>query len=511
MRKLLLLALVLLCAGGAWAAPTQGLILIYNSKTESLDQHLQLAQELKKRRAAGHFKAKPQFSTAFAYCDANIPQMAKVLKALGLPGAATPVPYLAMVALDGKGRPTKVLWGENWGTVEEALEVLDKKLGLNAVAIPTPSPRTPAASGKGVALVGDSQNPDILAVYGATRKVLTSKFPQIKAGLLDKPYVLDFADASVRPSLEALGLRRAEAPYLILADFTNNRPTRMLWSNRVTDADLGVASLVNHVKAGGKPPEGKEITNAKDGSVLVAIPGGAFTMSNALAEDDEQPPHGVQLRPYYIGKTEVTNAQFARFVRETGFKTEAEKVDGAHLFVGGGFQLVRGASWDHPGGPGSTYDPQKPVVCVALSDALAYASWAGLRLPTEEEWEMAARGPEGRMYPWGNEWDPSKCCNSVGLEMGGAGGPQPVGSFPAGASPYGLLDMAGNVYEWTTSRYNKYPGSTYNSDKMDGVNIAIRGGSWGDPREQSYRGWNRTYSPPQVALSSVGFRVARDK
>jgi len=510
MRRLLLLVLVLLCAGGAWAAPTQGVILVYNSKTESLDQHLQLAQELKKLRASGHFKSKPQFSTAFAYCDANIPQMAKVLKALGLPGADTPVPYLALVSLDGKGRPTKVVWGSSWSTVDEALGALDKKLGLKTGPVALPSPK--ATAGKGVALVGDRDNAEILALYGATRKVLSSRYPQLKAGLLDKPFALDFADASQRPALEALGLRRAEAPFLIVADFAGSRPTRLHWSERVTDADLGVAQLVTHLKGGGVKPEGKEITNAKDGSTLVLIPGGSFTMGSELAEDDERPPHGVQLRPYYIGKNEITNEQFARFVRETGHQTDAERIGAAHLFIPEkGFQMVTGASWQHPAGPSSTYDPKKPVVCVTLADALAYAKWAGVRLPTEEEWELAARGAEGRMYPWGEQWNPSLCTNSVGLEMGAAGGPRAVGSYPGGASPFGCLDMAGNVYEWTTSLYNKYPNSTYVSDRMDGVNHSIRGGSWGDPREQSFRGWNRTFCPPNVALSSVGFRVARDK
>ncbi len=510
MRRLILL--VLLCASAAWAGPSQGLLLIYNSKTESLDQHLQLSQELKKRRTDGYFKSKPQFSTAFAYCDANIPQMAKALKSLGLPGANTPVPYLALVALNAQGQPTKVLWGSQWSEVSEALAALDKKLGMGG-AVAQPSPKAPpvaGGTGKGVALVGDKLNTDTLAVHGATRKLLTTRYPQLKAGLLSSPVALDFTDPQQRGALEALGLRRDEAPFLMVADFSNGKPTKVLWSTRVTDADLGVAQLVTHLKGSGPAAGGQEIT-AKDGSVLVLIPGGTFTMGSDLAEDDERPPHGVTIRPYYLARNEVTNAQFARFVQETGYKTEAETRGGAHLFVDGHFVMVNGASWQHPGGPDSTYDPNKPVFCVTIADAVAYAKWAGVRLPTEEEWEFAARGTEGRVYPWGAQWDPRKCCNSVGIGMGGSGGPRPVGSYPDGASPFGLLDMAGNVYEWTTSLYNKYPGSTYSSERMDGINLTIRGGSWGDPREESFRGWNRTFGPPNVALSSLGFRVARDR
>ena len=162
----------------------------------------------------------------------------------------------------------------------------------------------------------------------------------------------------------------------------------------------------------------------RDTGKMIRIPGGTVT----LGEDGgSNPRHTVTLAPYEIGETEVTNAEFACFVEATGYNA--------------------GTEWKKYA---SENGPYAPVVCVSWHDASAYCEWVGGRLPTSDEWEYAARGDDGRIYPWGNEWDPSRCSNSVENLQDK---PAPVGSFPSGASPFGCLDMAGNVWEWTASKW----------------------------------------------------------
>ena len=172
------------------------------------------------------------------------------------------------------------------------------------------------------------------------------------------------------------------------------------------------------LKASGTNAKGfQEFTNEKDGTVLVKIPGGTFQMGSN-ERDREKPPHSVTMPAYLLARVPVTNAQFARFVSATSHDA--------------------GSDWKQYA---SKLGDQAPVVCVNWNDATAYCTWAGLRLPTEEEWEYAARGPQSLVYPWGNDWDPSRCQNSVGSNNPDRAAP--VGSFPSGASPFGCLDMAG--------------------------------------------------------------------
>jgi formylglycine-generating enzyme required for sulfatase activity len=184
---------------------------------------------------------------------------------------------------------------------------------------------------------------------------------------------------------------------------------------------------------------------------LILIPAGEFLMGSDPgrdrdAEADEQPQHRLYLPEYYIAKTPVTNAQYVAFVEATGHREP-------HGWQGG---KAPGDKADHP------------VVSVSWHDAMAYCQWLAkatnkaYRLPSEAEWEKAARGVEGRIYPWGNEWDAKRCNSSEGER----GGMTPVGMYSpqlhpelaeGGDSPYGCVDMAGNVWEWTGSVYEKYP------------------------------------------------------
>jgi len=181
---------------------------------------------------------------------------------------------------------------------------------------------------------------------------------------------------------------------------------------------------------------------------MVLVPEGKFSMGSsgkAIDEDAaEKPIHEVTLPAFYIDKCEVTNAQYAAFLNAV----KATKDEAGHEYLAGNDKLLveqANGEWRPKAGKGNF-----PTVGVSWYGANAYAKWAGKRLPTEAEWEKAARGADGRKYPWGNDWNDKKARH--GSENQAA-----VGSFPQGASPFGCLDMVGNVWEWTSSVFKPYP------------------------------------------------------
>jgi formylglycine-generating enzyme required for sulfatase activity len=200
-----------------------------------------------------------------------------------------------------------------------------------------------------------------------------------------------------------------------------------------------------------------------DGAEMVFVPAGEFIMGSEELGDDERPVHLVYLDDFWIDRYEVTNERFARFVAETGYQTEAEKLGWG--WVSTGSEKVEGADWRHPRGPGSSIEGKMdhPVVLVSWNDADAYCRWAGKRLPSEAQWEKAARGPSTgpepeRRYAWGNEFDSAK----TNTKESGRGDTTPVGNFsPQGDSPYGASDVTGNVWEWVADWYGSdYYGQT---------------------------------------------------
>ncbi len=234
-------------------------------------------------------------------------------------------------------------------------------------------------------------------------------------------------------------------------------------------------------------PAGTEAATAPPVTeMMVEIPAGDFIMGNDEGDDDEKPAHTVTLEAFEIDIFEVTNADFARFVEETGYQTEAEKAGEA------GWRAYAEGKDNHP------------VVKVTWNDANAYCRWAGKRLPTEAEWEKAARGTEGFIYPWGNEWDPAK----ANTKESGFRGTVAVGSFAEGASPYGLFDMAGNVWEWTADWYQAYPDSTYQSEYFGEKFKVTRGGGWFQEAKLVTTS-NRSATDPSAANDDLGFRCAR--
>jgi formylglycine-generating enzyme required for sulfatase activity len=235
------------------------------------------------------------------------------------------------------------------------------------------------------------------------------------------------------------------------------------------------------------PEETPEPTAPPVTDIMIEIPAGPFTMGSDTGEPDEAPAHEVDLSAFEIDRFEVTNADFAQFVEATGYQTDAEKAGSSK-------------NWrDDAEGKDN-----HPVVRVSWNDAVAYCEWLGKRLPTEAEWEKAARGTEGWMYPWGDEWDPSK----ANVKETGLRGTAAVGSFGAGASPYGVEDMAGNVWEWTADWYEPYPDSTYDSEYFGQKFKVVRGGGWFEMADAVCT-TNRDLTSVTAANDDMGFRCAR--
>jgi formylglycine-generating enzyme required for sulfatase activity len=240
-----------------------------------------------------------------------------------------------------------------------------------------------------------------------------------------------------------------------------------------------------------KPPAG-----------MVLIPDGPFWMGSDARDGvvgvevgvDELPRHRVTLPAYYIDRYEVTNAQYARFIEATG-------------------STYLPAPWRER--DALRQEPNHPVSDTDWYDADTYCRWAGKRLPTEAEWEKAARGPDGAAYPWGGVFSRD---HANTLEAG-LGWSRPVGSYPAGASVYGVEDLIGNVWEWTSSWYEPYPGSTLTRSAFGRTNRVLRGGSWGVPVHPFTRATSR-HAPELFAINDrdtdwhtgydVGFRCAKD-
>lgn len=243
---------------------------------------------------------------------------------------------------------------------------------------------------------------------------------------------------------------------------------------------------------------------------MVAVPAGNFKMGTDKVDkdqsalevgfphpwyEDEHPMRIINLPAFFIDRYEVTNQQYMEFVRAVQRRPPDNWTGGT---------IPQGAE-------------RFPVTDVSWFDADAYCRWKGKRLPTEEEWEKAARGPDGLEYPWGNGFDPSKARIATGSVMYNR--PLPVGSFEAGKSPYGAFDMIGNVWEWVDGWYEAYPGNTAANDKFGRMLRVTRGLSFmsiGHFGGQDYmntaaiiaRASFRSFDFPTSRIGDVGFRCA---
>ncbi len=258
---------------------------------------------------------------------------------------------------------------------------------------------------------------------------------------------------------------------------------------------------------------------------MLLIPGGTFLMGTNDGMPYEAPAHEVKLESFWMDAHEVTVAEFAQFVAATGFKTEAERFGWSGVFdmKNGKWTRIDGANWRAPEGHGSQTIPNEPVTQVSWNDANEYARWSGKRLPTEAEWEYAARGGlEGKEYSWGDElrpagkpvanwWQgtfPERNTKEDGFLMRAS-----VKSFKPNG--YGLYDMAGNVWEWCADWYadDYYSQSPRENPTgvVSGVERVMRGGSFLCAGNfcTNYRVAGRSHSTPDTGLNNVGFRCAK--
>lgn len=314
----------------------------------------------------------------------------------------------------------------------------------------------------------------------------------------------------------------------------------MTTSNCCAVSRKAVEPSKNSIETHVAPPKKKE----EDTANMVQLSGGSFLMGSndkSFPSDGEGPVREVTLNPFWIDVHTVTNAQFAQFVAATGYKTEAEKFGWSYvfyLFLPEGHPPTRGvssapwwrqifgATWDHPEGPHSTIDNREnhPVVHVSWNDAVAYANWVGKRLPTEAEWEFAARGGlKQRRYPWGDQLLPKKKhhCNiwqgkfpQTNTKRDGFLGTAPVNSFRP--NKFGLYNTSGNVWEWCSdwfsATYHRYSSRDNPQGPPFGDAKVMKGGSYLCHKSycNRYRVGARTHNTPDSSTGHMGFRLVLD-
>ena len=234
----------------------------------------------------------------------------------------------------------------------------------------------------------------------------------------------------------------------------------------------------------------KTVSAQSQDPTMVLVPAGEFTMGSPTGDVDERPPHQVYLDSFLIDKHEVTVGQYAEFLQQAGGNAPSD------------WKTMNQLS-----------HKKRPVSNVDWADAAAYCKWAGKRLPTEAEWEKAARGTDGRLYPWGNEPPTTRHANYGQSGSINNGALAPVGSFEEGKSPYGVYDMAGNVWEWVSDWYDHdyYKASPQRNPEgpPTGGFKGIRGGSW-NSSPRALRSADRYWDPPTFRSQySPGFRCVK--
>ena len=309
---------------------------------------------------------------------------------------------------------------------------------------------------------------------------------QDQAGAAGPESQVALADAWAKIALDASAVEREHVRSRAMAWYRLAQPTLRGLQKEKADRYLGSGEMPRR-----RPP--RRLVNEKDGSVLVLIPAGEFLAGEQRFK--------VQLPAYYLGLTTVTNAQYKKFMEQTGGGPPGNN------WTGWPDRKERpNPAWDgHDFRPGFA---DHPVTCVTGDEADAYCRWADLRLPSELEWEKGARGIDGRPYPWGDQWDPGRCFNKT---IRGDKITCPVLTFPAGRSPWGLYNMSGNVWQWCAERND---GKAYERYARGDLTPATEGlGLWrGGSSDDDDKGLVCTVRAGNVrgcGYANLGFRVAK--
>ena len=353
-------------------------------------------------------------------------------------------------------------------TSRDQIEASSREAGLSADLAPTVPPPDQTVAGSGPSSENPIPQPAVKTVPGrAPARLITGE---------------DRAASTPSRSAGSKRLLLIAAAMLAVAVVG----VFVLWSLRGTTNKIssGPNQSSTETPPLSKPPENQPAAAGYPHPAgMVYVSGGAFMMGRDNGDEAERPPHQVTVKPFFIDTYEVTNEDYEKFVKSTGHRPPAAWKNGSYP-----------AGFAH-----------RPVTSVTWDDANDYARWAGKRLPTEEEWEFAARGAEGRLYPWGNDWQQGSA-NANGAE-------QSVTDVAAhnGMSPFGAYDMVGNAWEWTASNFKAYPGRGLPANLPAGELKVIRGGCYESTKDYAtttYRaGW-----PARGAITydQTGFRCARD-
>jgi formylglycine-generating enzyme required for sulfatase activity len=348
------------------------------------------------------------------------------------------------------------------------------------------------------------------------------RFAAIVDRCLRRDPQLRFASGdAVCERLETLAARHQVAPVSLEPAGTRARKARW-WPAGATAAAVAVAFVAYRGLRAHPPPRpaAAGVPRCPQGTILV--PGGAFHMGSPDGEGapDEHPRHAVTLSAYCIDRTEVTVAAYAACVAAGACSAPPMTVNWSS-YSGNELKRFNQAC-------NRSDRPSHPINCVDWVQAAAYCAWRGGRLPTEAEWEYAARGSDGRIHPWGSGPPSARRLNACGAECLAAasreGTPRkalyddddgwpttaPVGSYPDGASPFGVLDMAGNVWEWTAGWYGPYPEAAQTDPRgaATGTSRVSRGGGWTSGGAERARATDRDWLDPEIREAALGFRCA---
>jgi len=301
----------------------------------------------------------------------------------------------------------------------------------------------------------------------------------------------------------------------LFAILTISCSTKQERKNIITEIDTSETVDANVIENNISP------SDKDDG--MIYFEGNSFMMGSENGLPNEQPTHKVEVKSFFIDKYPVSVVDFRNFINATGYKTDADKFgdSGVFDFNSGNWQLVKGANWEYPfGKDASKAKDDFPVTHISWNDATAYAAWIGKRLPTEAEWEFAARcgGKNNTKFSWGNElimngkyranvWQGKDLTTKQGDD--GFVHTSPIGYY--GETPCGMSDMGGNVWNWCSDTYELYAGNNEPFEINSDLKV-IRGGSFffDDNGESSFTTTGRANNTAETSLFNIGFRCVKD-